>query len=212
MLPIVFGRLACESQRLTLRSEPFMPNTTYTIHCDGSCLGNPGPAAWGAVILRHNGTETEHSGFIGHGTNQVAELTAAIEALKRTPDGSEVHLISDSEYLIKGLKTWLDGWVRKNWRTSTGKAVANETLWHQLLALRNTRHVHPRWVRGHNGNAGNERADQLARAALSQRDSTASVQRALSNQSGTAPLALRTGRGKSKGSALAVQAVNKVAT
>lgn len=149
-----------------------MSNATYTIHCDGSCLGNPGPAAWGAVILHPDGIEAEHNGFIGHGTNQVAELTAAIEALKHTPEGSEVHLISDSEYLIKGLKVWLDGWVRKNWRTSTGKPVANETLWHQLLALRNARRVFPRWVRGHNGNPGNERADQLARVAMDERGST----------------------------------------
>lgn len=194
-----------------------MSNTTYTIHCDGSCHGNPGPAAWGAVIFMHGGAETEHNGFIGRGTNQVAELTAAIEALKRTPEGSEVHLISDSEYLIKGLKEWLDGWVRKNWRTSTGKAVANETLWHQLLTLRTTRRIHPRWVRGHNGNAGNERADHLARAALERRCSTvdqndispssANAQQAPSNRAG---LTSRVGNAKNKEFIAAIQAANKV--
>jgi ribonuclease HI len=142
----------------------------YTIYCDGSCLGNPGPSAWGAVIRAPQAEATEHSGFIGHGTNQVAELTAAIEALKRTPVGVEVHLFSDSEYLVKGLKDWLDGWVRKNWITSTGRPVANVALWRQLLELRRSRKVHPKWVKGHNGDPLNERADALARGALGLED------------------------------------------
>lgn len=142
-----------------------MSRNHHTVYCDGSCLKNPGPAAWGAVLEHKDGSTQEFSGAIGHGTNQIAELTAAIEALKRLPEGEEIHLYSDSKYVVEGLKSWLAGWKRKGWKTSAGGPVANETLWRRLDELCAKRRVKPHWVKGHAGHPLNERADELARAA-----------------------------------------------
>jgi ribonuclease HI len=136
------------------------------IHCDGACSGNPGPCAWGLHIQRPNGTKESHSGFIGHGTNQVAELTAAIESLARTEPGSHVRLISDSQYVVKGLTEWLPAWKRRGWRTANGSPVANETLWRRLDDLASLRKVRAQWVKGHSGDPGNEAADALATSEL----------------------------------------------
>lgn len=137
---------------------------TYT---DGACApSNPGPAAWGAVVIAPDGTEVEAAGFIGPGTNQIAELTAAIEGLLRTPEAGEVELVSDSQYVLKGISEWRAGWERKGFRNSKGEQVANLALWKRLFALADRRRVTTRWVRGHNGDQRNEQADQLAVAAL----------------------------------------------
>jgi ribonuclease HI len=119
------------------------------------------------VVLAPDGGEVAaHSGFIGFGTNQIAEIRAAIEGLARTPEGAEVELVSDSQYVLKGLSEWRAGWERKGWRNSKGEPVANLELWKQLFALADKRKVLTRWVRGHNGDFHNEQADQLAVAAL----------------------------------------------
>ena len=142
--------------------------TKWVAYTDGACApSNPGPAAWGAVVLAPGGAEiAAHSGFIGHGTNQIAEITAAIEGLARTPEGAQVELVSDSQYVLKGLTEWRAGWERKGYRNSKGEQVANLALWKQLFALADKRKVTTRWVRGHNGDFHNEQADQLATAAL----------------------------------------------
>ena len=138
---------------------------------DGACApSNPGPAGWGAVLVAPGGQPTsEHFGFIGHGTNQIAELTAAIEGLALVPPGDAVELVSDSQYVLKGISEWRAGWERKGWRNSKGEAVANLALWKRLFALVDERKVKTRWVRGHNGDALNERADALANRALALR-------------------------------------------
>src|SRR5690606_6355581 len=85
-------------------AEDRMTNPRWVAYTDGACSGNPGPAAWGAVVLAPGGEEVAaHSGFIGFGTNQIAEIKAAIEGLSRTPEGAEVELVSDSQYVLKGL-------------------------------------------------------------------------------------------------------------
>lgn len=147
----------------------------WIAYTDGACApSNPGPAAWGAVLIAPDGrTETDHFGFIGHGTNQIAELTAAIEGLTRVPAGALVELVSDSQYVLKGLSEWRAGWERKGYRNSKGEPVANLGLWKQLFALADARKVSTRWVRGHNGDPLNERADALANRALALKSGSA---------------------------------------
>lgn len=142
--------------------------TKWVAYTDGACApSNPGPAAWGAVVIAPDGGEiAAHSGFIGHGTNQIAELTAAIEGLARTPEGAPVELVSDSQYVLKGLTEWRAGWERRGYRNSKGEAVANLALWRRLFSMADRRRVTTRWVRGHNGDHHNEQADQLATEAL----------------------------------------------
>ena len=143
----------------------------WMAYTDGACApSNPGPAGWGAVLIAPDGTtETDHYGFIGHGTNQIAELTAALEGLSRVPVGAEVELVSDSQYVLKGLMEWRTGWERRGFRNSKGEPVANLDLWKRLFAAADARHVSTRWVRGHNGDPHNERADSLANKALALR-------------------------------------------
>lgn len=140
----------------------------WVAYTDGACApSNPGPAAWGAVILGPDGAVVEEAkGFIGHGTNQIAEIRGAIEGLARTPPGAEVELVCDSEYVVKGLAEWRAGWERRGYRNSKNQPVANLALWRDLFAAADARRVTPRWVRGHNGDALNEQADALANAAL----------------------------------------------
>jgi len=140
----------------------------WLAYTDGACApSNPGPAGWGVVLIAPNGkTETDHYGFIGPGTNQIAELTAAIEGLARVPAGAAVELVSDSQYVLKGLSEWRAAWERKGFKNSKGQIVANLALWKKLFALADARKVTTRWVRGHNGDARNERADALANHAL----------------------------------------------
>ena len=125
------------------------------------------------MIAPDGRTETDHYGFIGHGTNQIAELTAAVEGLSRVPAGAEVELVSDSQYVLKGLMEWRTGWERKGFRNSKGEAVANLALWKTLFAVADARRVSTRWVRGHNGDPHNERADALANKALALKASSA---------------------------------------
>jgi ribonuclease HI len=142
--------------------------TTWVAYTDGACApSNPGPSGWGAVLVAPDGsTESDHFGFIGPGTNQIAELTAAIEGLSLVPAGDAVELVSDSQYVLKGISEWRAGWERKGWRNAKGEPVANLALWKQLFALADARKVKTRWVRGHNGDPYNERADALANQAL----------------------------------------------
>lgn len=144
---------------------------TWVAYTDGACAPtNPGPSGWGVVLL--GPSRTEHYGFIGPGTNQIAELTAAIEGLSRVPSGAAVELVSDSQYVLKGLSEWRIGWERRGFRNAKGEPVANLALWKRLFALADERRVSTRWVRGHNGDVHNERADALANLALRVRGGT----------------------------------------
>jgi len=139
----------------------------WKVYSDGGCAPhNPGPAAWAAVIESPDGQTIERHQFIGHATNQIAELTGALEGLKVVPAGAKVLLVSDSQYVVKGLTEWRRGWERRAWRNVQGDPVANAELWRALFAVTDARHVTAKWVRGHAGHPQNERADQLATLAL----------------------------------------------
>ena len=134
------------------------------IYTDGACLGNPGPGGW-AAILESGKHRRELTGSEAATTNNRMELSAAIAGLKALRRSCEVVLYTDSRYVKQGMTEWLPGWQRKGWRTASGKPVENRDLWEQLVAAAEPHRIRWKWVRGHNGVPGNERADQLARAA-----------------------------------------------
>jgi ribonuclease HI len=135
------------------------------IYTDGACRGNPGPGGWAALLLT-DGRERELSGFETHTTNNRMELLAAIRALEALKQPCDVELITDSQYVKNGITTWIVDWKRRNWRTSDKKPVKNIDLWQQLDALVAGHRIDWQWVRGHTGDAGNERVDRLANAAI----------------------------------------------
>ena len=134
------------------------------IWTDGGCKPNPGPGGWGA-ILRFKGVEKELTGSDPQTTNNRMELTAAAAALEALTRPCKVVVHTDSEYVKNGITRWMSGWVRKNWRGATGDPVKNIELWQRLLAAAKPHQVEWKWVRGHNGDEMNERADQLATRA-----------------------------------------------
>lgn len=135
--------------------------TEVTIYTDGACKGNPGPGGWGAW-LRADGHEKELWGGEKLTTNNRMELTAPIEALSSLKRPCVVAIYTDSEYVRNGITTWIHGWKKRGWRTADGKPVKNIELWQRLDALVQQHTVAWHWVKGHAGDPGNERADQLA--------------------------------------------------
>ncbi|MCB9964226.1 MAG: ribonuclease HI [Rhodospirillales bacterium] len=135
------------------------------IYTDGACSGNPGPGGWGA-ILRAGRHEKELSGGAEATTNNRMELTAAIEALRALKKPSDVDLFTDSSYVQKGVTEWLRGWKARGWKTADKKPVKNQDLWEALDAVLQKHAVAFHWVKGHAGHPENERADQLAVAAI----------------------------------------------
>jgi ribonuclease HI len=131
------------------------------IYTDGACKGNPGPGGWGAW-LRAGDHERELWGGAAHTTNNRMELTAVIEALAVLNRPSRVTLHTDSQYVRNGITTWIHDWKRRGWTTADRKPVKNVDLWQRLDALRDRHEVEWRWVKGHAGDPGNERADALA--------------------------------------------------
>lgn len=132
---------------------------------DGACKGNPGIGGWGA-LLRANGVERELCGGEAHTTNNRMELRAAIEGLRALKRPCSVRLVTDSQYVMKGITEWLPNWRRRNWRTADGKAVKNADLWQELSTLVDSHQVAFEWVRGHTGHLDNERADALANRGI----------------------------------------------
>ena len=139
--------------------------TRVEIFTDGACKGNPGPGGWGA-LLRQGSRERELSGFEAQTTNNRMELTAAIMALKALTRPCHVILTTDSVYVRDGITKWIHGWQRNGWRTSDKKPVKNAELWQALLDAADPHEVEWHWVKGHAGHVENERADQLANAAI----------------------------------------------
>jgi ribonuclease HI len=137
-----------------------------TIYTDGGCRPNPGPGGWGAILLREKSDPEELSGAEARATNNRMELQAAIEALRRLDRPHRVHLVTDSEYLRKGVTKWMTTWRRTGWKTASKKDVANRDLWEALSEEIERHRVDWRWVRGHTGDRWNERADELASAAV----------------------------------------------
>lgn len=133
------------------------------IFADGASSGNPGPGGWGAIVLTPNHQVHELGGAEAHTTNNRMELRAVIEALKFVQDQrGEIEVYTDSTYVIKGVTQWSYNWKRNDWKTGEGKEVANQELWKDLLELDDQRKVHWKYVRGHAGIPGNERADSIA--------------------------------------------------
>ena len=131
------------------------------IFTDGACKGNPGPGGW-AALLRMGRHEKELSGGAAHTTNNRMEMTAIIRALQALAEPCEVILHSDSRYVIDGMTTWIEGWQRKGWITSSRKPVLNADLWRELIEAAAPHRIEWVWVRGHSGHAENERVDLLA--------------------------------------------------
>ena len=133
------------------------------IYTDGACKGNPGPGGWGAW-LKSGGTEKELFGGELNTTNNRMELKAVIEGLRALKRPCKVILYLDSQYVRMGITEWIRGWKAKGWLTSTKQPVKNVELWKQLdkLVSEGGHQIEWRWVKGHSGDVGNERADMLA--------------------------------------------------
>ena len=135
------------------------------IYTDGACSGNPGPGGWG-VLMIFRYAEKELTGGEEATTNNRMELMAAIQGLEQFKRQAAVDLYTDSKYVSDGIKTWIIGWKKRNWRTADGSPVKNIDLWQRLDQARLAHDVQFHWVRGHDGHAENERADALARQGM----------------------------------------------
>jgi len=133
-----------------------------SIHTDGSCLGNPGPGGW-AALLRYQEKERELSGGEAQTTNNRMELMAAIVALETLTEPCQIDLYIDSQYVRQGITEWMPNWVRRNWKTAGGDPVKNRDLWERLHAAVGRHRIEWHWVKGHSGDRDNERVDVLAR-------------------------------------------------
>ena len=132
------------------------------VYTDGACKGNPGPGGWG-VYIQSNEDEKELYGGNPETTNNQMEMKAALEALKHLKDEDEViELYTDSNYLRQGITEWIHKWKKNNRKTAAKKPVANRDLWIEISDLNEKMTVEWNWVKGHAGDPGNERADELA--------------------------------------------------
>lgn len=154
-----------ESNSYAKKSQMTKTEESVEIFTDGACSGNPGPGGWGA-LLRYKGVEKELSGGEVETTNNRMEMMAVIVALESLKRPMRVVLTTDSQYVKDGLEKWVDGWIKRGWKTSDKKPVKNVDLWQRLLAAMKPHKVKLHWVRGHDGHAENERVDELARRAV----------------------------------------------
>lgn len=135
------------------------------IYTDGACTGNPGPGGWAAVI-DEAGERRELTGGEPQTTNNRMELMAVIRGLASLERASVVRVVTDSQYVAKGMTSWIHGWRRKGWKTASGAPVKNRDLWEELDRVAGDHKVTWEWVKGHDGHPENERADALARDAI----------------------------------------------
>lgn len=142
-----------------------MGKTKIIAYTDGACSGNPGPGGWG-VWLRAGKHEKELCGGELETTNQRMELQAAIEALKALKRPSAITIFTDSKYVMLGMTDWIHGWKKRGWKNSKKEPVANRELWEELDRLSQVHDVDWQWVKGHSGDEGNEKADELARRGI----------------------------------------------
>ena len=140
-------------------------NNTVVIYTDGACRGNPGPGGWG-LILSYKGCSKGIYGAENHTTNNRMELMAAIKALETLTRPCLVQLNSDSSYVLKGITDWMPNWKKRGWKTASKTEVKNEDLWRRLDKAIAMHKVEWKWVKGHSGNVGNDRADALANLGI----------------------------------------------
>ncbi len=147
-----------------------MPRHSLIAYTDGACSGNPGPGGWGVLLQALSDGKVVKERELSEGeeltTNNKMELMAAIAALEILDRSSEITIFTDSKYVKNGIQTWLSSWKKNNWKTSSKKPVKNDDLWKRLDALCQQHEVDWKWVKGHAGNIGNERVDELARRAM----------------------------------------------
>lgn len=135
-----------------------------TIYTDGSCLGNPGPGGYGAVLIYQQHRKELSEGY-QHTTNNRMELLAAIKALESLKEACTVDITTDSQYVRQGITQWMSNWKKRGWRTADKKPVKNQDLWQALDAAVQPHNISWHWVKGHSGHPENERCDDLARDA-----------------------------------------------
>lgn len=140
------------------------------MYTDGACRGNPGKGGWG-VLLRYNGNERTLHGGEPHTTNNRMELMAVIQGLQALKKpGCDVHVFSDSKYVLNGITQWLPNWKKRGWKTSAKKPVLNVDLWQKLDELAALHNIQWEWVKGHSGHPENELADSLANLGIDEMD------------------------------------------
>jgi ribonuclease HI len=140
-----------------------LPLDTALVFTDGACTGNPGPGGWGAIVLTPDYKVTELGGGDGATTNNRMELSGAIHAIEFLRDMTlPILLYTDSTYVIRGITQWIYGWQKKSWQNAGGEAVANKDLWQRLARAVRDHEIEWRYVRGHQGQDGNERCDEIA--------------------------------------------------
>jgi ribonuclease HI len=135
------------------------------LYADGACSGNPGPGGY-AAILRYRDKTKEISGCDHETTNNRMEMTAVIEGLRILKRPCRVRVVTDSNYVVRGMTEWVGNWIRKKWINSKKEPVLNRDLWERLLELSKIHRIEWQWVKGHKGHKQNERCDKLAREAI----------------------------------------------
>ena len=136
------------------------------IYTDGSCLENPGNGGWAAIII-DDGKKTQIKGSKKNTTNNQMELMAAIEALKKIPEGQDVQIYTDSKYVKQGITEWIEKWIQNNWKTSSKQKVKNVELWKELNNISKKNKIEWHWIKAHAGDTFNEEVDELAKKAAS---------------------------------------------
>ena len=137
------------------------------IYTDGAGKGNPGIGGWGA-LLKYSKSTKELKGYELETTNNRMELIAVIEALRAIKEDLKIEIITDSQYVKNGINNWIVNWKNNGWRTAAKKPVKNKDLWQELDDLVQNYRIKWKWVKGHSGDPGNERADQLANDAITE--------------------------------------------
>lgn len=142
---------------------------TIEIYTDGACRGNPGPGGWGALLIAGKHEKRLYGGE-DDTTNNRMELTAVIEALNALKGSRKVILHTDSKYVMDGITKWMANWIQRGWKTANRKPVKNQDLWMALNEATARHDVDWRWVKGHDGDPGNEAADELANLGIDSRN------------------------------------------
>ena len=135
------------------------------MYTDGACSGNPGPGGWGTVLISGKHRK-ELSGGARETTNNRMEMMAVIRGAEALKQGCSVDIHTDSQYVMKGMTEWVEGWKKRGWRTASKQPVKNVDLWQRLERALDRHAVNWYWVKGHSGVPENERADELARRGI----------------------------------------------